>query len=345
MNPLPACTFGFAFLLFICLPNSSFAAPPAKEMADAAQAFLSALDPEQKAKSLIEFASDERFNWDFVPRSRKGVPLKELTPQQQELARTLLRSGLSAPGYTKATNIIYVIEQVLREMENQSPRRDSGLYYVTIFGEPQKAVWGWRVEGHHLSVNFTVSTNEVLAASPSFFGSNPAEVPRGTHKGLRILAAEEDLARDLVRSLSEEQRNKAIFSRTAPSDIITGNSRRAKTLEPMGISTRDLTEPQQTLLRKLIREYLFRFRAEIAESDLKKIEAAGFEKIHFAWAGPIERGHGHYYRVQGPTFLLEYDNTQNRANHIHTVWRDLENDFGDDLLRRHYDQSGHGHEH
>lgn len=346
MNPLPAPAFRFAlWLLLLVAPCSSFATPPAQEMADAAQAFVSGLDSAQKAKALIEFSSNERFNWDFVPKSRRGIPLKELKPEQQELARTLLRTGLSAQGYTKATNIIYVIEQVLREMENQAAWRDSGLYYVTIFGDPQKSPWGWRVEGHHLSVNFTVSSNEVLAVSPSFFGSNPAEVPRGPHKGLRVLGAEEDLGRELISALSDQQRKLAIFSATAPREIITGNARQAKRLDPLGISARDFTDSQKELLRKLIREYLFRFRTEVAETDFKKIEAAGFENISFAWAGPVERGHGHYYRVQGPTFLLEYDNTQNRANHIHTVWRDLENDFGEDLLKKHYEQSSHGHGH
>ena len=256
----------------------------------------------------------------------------------------MLRSGLSDRGYTKATNIMLVIELVLKDLENGAARRDSGLYYVTIFGQPGPTAWGWRVEGHHLSLNFTVRGDEVLGVTPSFFGSNPAEVQRGPRQGLRVLGAEEDLGRELVRSLNEEQRKVAVIAATAPSEIITGNSRKANPLQPEGIGASDLTSKQQDALRTLIHEYVFRYRTELAEQDMKKIQQAGFEKIHFAWAGPIEPGQGgHYYRVQGPTFLLEFDNTQNNANHIHTVWRDFENDFGEDLLRKHYETVKHDH--
>ncbi len=323
--------------------HQTFGAPPAQEMREAADRFLSALSQEQREKAVFPFQTNERFNWDFVPRSRHGIPFKELTSAQNDLGRALLRSGLSAQGYTKATNIIVVIEQVLRELENQSARRDPGLYFITVFGKPEAPVWGWRVEGHHLSLNFTVSTNEVLAVSPSFFGSNPAEVPQGPYKGLRNLGNEEDLGRELVTSLSAEQRKIAVISETAPREIITGNARRAQPLHPLGISFAALTESQRDLLKKLVREYLFRFRNEVAERDWGKIEKAGFERLHFAWAGSVERGHGHYYRVQSTDFLLEYDNTQNNANHVHTVWRDLANDFGEDLLRQHYEHAPHAH--
>jgi hypothetical protein len=237
-----------------------------------------------------------------------------------------------------------VIEQVLKDLENGAARRDSGLYYVTIFDRPGTTAWGWRVEGHHLSLNFTVRGDEVLGVTPSFFGSNPAEVPRGPRQGLRVLGAEEDLGRELVRSLNEGQRKVAVIGATAPSEIITGASRKANPLQPEGIGASDLTSKQQDALRTLIHEYVFRYRTELAEQDMKKIQQAGFEKIHFAWAGPVESGQGgHYYRVQGPTFLLEFDNTQNNANHIHTVWRDFENDFGEDLLRKHYETVKHEH--
>jgi hypothetical protein len=343
MNPCIPARAAIALLICLIQPFSSQAAAPAEEMSQAAKNLLRTLNTEQRSKAVIEFDNQERFNWDFVPRTRKGIPFKELDASQQDLGRALLRSGLSQQGYTKATNIIYVIEQVLRELENQSARRDSGLYYISIFGNPDRSPWGWRIEGHHLSLNFTINEKEVLAASPSFFGSNPAEVPQGPHKGLRVLAAEEDLARQLVMSLNEEQRKAAVISTSAPRDIITGNARKAKPLEPHGISSSQLTGSQQEVLRSLIKEYLFRFRTEIAEQDLEKIEKAGFDKIHFAWAGALEPRSGHYYRVQGPTFLMEYDNTQNQANHIHTAWRDFENDFGEDLLRKHYEEAPHPH--
>ncbi|HYG22337.1 MAG TPA: DUF3500 domain-containing protein [Verrucomicrobiae bacterium] len=314
-----------------------------QEMAGAAVRFLDALSPEQRDKACFDFKGEERFNWDFVPRGRKGIPFREMNTQQQQLGRALLRSGLSQQGYTKATNIITVIEQVLREMENQSARRDPGLYCVTVFGSPTNAAWGWRVEGHHLSLNFTVASNQVLAFSPSFFGSNPAEVPHGPHKGFRTFAAEEDLGRELAMSFTPDQRKRAVISATAPREILTGSSRKASPLEPLGIAHAELTSEQRQLLEKLLREYVYRFKEEIADKEWARIRAADLSKLHFAWAGPFEKGQGHYYRIQGTDFLVEYDNTQNQANHIHTVWRDFDNDFGLDLLRQHYEHGGHSH--
>jgi len=334
-------TYSLFVLLLLLAVIPARAGSPADEMAGAAGKFLAALTPEQRTKAAYEFKDEERFNWHFVPKARNGLPFKEMTPAQQDLGRALLRSGLSPQGYTKANNIMLVVEQVLRELENGAARRDPGLYYVTVFGKPDKSPWGWRVEGHHLAVNFVVGTNDVVSVTPTFFGSNPGEVADGPYKGLRNLGAEEDLGRNLAASLNEEQRKTAVIAAEAPRDIVTGNSRKAGPQEPRGISAASLTKSQQDVLLSLIREYVFRFRSELAEKDLKKIQAAGFEKIHFAWAGPLERGQGHYYRIQGPSFLMEYDNTQNKANHIHTVWRDFENDFGEDLLRKHYDEVKH----
>jgi hypothetical protein len=314
---------------------------PGDDMAEAANKFLAALTPEQRGKATYGFTNDERFNWHFIPKPRNGLPFKEMTPPQLELGRALLRTGLSPRGFTKATNVMLVCEQVLRDLENQAPRRDPALYYVTIFGKPDQSPWGWRVEGHHLALNFAIDTNDVVSVTPNFMGSNPGEVASGPYKGLRNLGAEEDLGRQLAASLSEDQRKTGIFATDAPKDIITGNSRKVSPVEPFGIAASKLTKAQQEVLQSLIKEYVFRFRSELAERDLKKIQAAGLEKIYFAWAGSLARGQGSYYRVQGPTFLMEYDNTQNNANHVHTVWRDFENDFGEDLLRRHYEQTPH----
>lgn len=325
-----------ASLTVLLAATSLFAQTPSGDMAQAANNLLASLNAEQKAKTVFELKSDERVNWHFVPKARNGLPFKEMTPSQKHLAHTLLNSALSHRGYFKVTTMMSV-EQILFELENSAPRRDADLYYFTIFGEPGKDVWGWRVEGHHISMNFTARGETVLATTPSFLGINPAEVQNGPRKGLRVLAAEEDLARQLVQSLDEKQRKTAILSGEVPRDIITGNSRNAKRLEPVGLAAKEMTDAQQKLLKSLINEYLGRNRSEIAAADWKKIEAAGFGKITFAWAGALEAGKGHYYRVQGETFLLEYDNTQNNANHIHAVWRDFENDFGDDLLRKHYE--------
>ena len=235
------------------------------------------------------------------------------------------------------------LEQILHELEaGKGPRRDPELYYVSIFGKPGPTeTWGWRVEGHHLSINFTVVKGEHVSATPSFLGSNPAEVREGPRKGLQVLAEEENLGRQLVKSLDAGQRKSVLLKAEAPRDIITGNERKAKPLELAGLSAAKMTRQQSDLLLTLIREYVYRHRPDVAKLDLDKIQKAGTEKIYFAWAGGLERGDGHYYRVQGPTFLLEYDNTQNNANHIHAVWRDFENDFGEDLLRKHYDQVPH----
>ncbi|MGI8964619.1 MAG: DUF3500 domain-containing protein [Limisphaerales bacterium] len=313
---------------------------PAEEMAAAASHFLAVLTPKQRAEVIFDFKNEERANWHFIPKPRKGLPLKELTPTQTLLAQALLGSGLSQRGFVKAATIMS-LEQVLHDLETKGPPRDPGLYYISIFGQPGgKEPWGWRWEGHHLSINFTIAA-ENISVTPSFFGANPAEVQEGERKGLRVLADEEDLARQLVKSFDSEQKKIAIISTNAPRDIITGNMRRAKALEIVGLPMTKMDEAQCALLKRLGQEYLYRHRPELAEANLKKIEQAGGDKIYFAWFGGTEPGQPHYYRIQGPTFLVEYDNTQNNANHVHAVWRDFENDFGEDLLRQHYETTPH----
>ena len=315
--------------------------PVAEQMALSAGTFLKALSDEQRAAATFEFKSDERVNWHFVPRERKGLSFDQMSPSQRVLAHGLLNSGLSHQGYFKATTIMS-LEQILRELEQgRGPKRDPEKYYFSVFGTPDAhGTWGWRVEGHHLSLNFTIAEGEV-SATPNFMGSNPGEVREGPRQGLRVLAGEEDLGRKLVQSLSAEQKRTTIYTDKAPSDVITVADRKARVLEPKGISLEALNEEQAEVLWALIREYIFRARGEFAEKELAEIQGADPGEIFFAWAGSTEPGQGHYYRVQGPAFLLEYDNTQNNANHVHAVWRDLKNDFGEDLLRQHYDESHH----
>ena len=313
-----------------------------EEMADAATKFLASLKSEQAAKASFPLKDDERLNWHFIPKDRKGLPFKEMTSEQHDLALALLKSGMSERGYSTATNI-FSLELILQELEGPNRRipRDPGLYHVFIFGKPEKTgTWGWRVEGHHVSVNFTLVGGEV-AATPSFFGTNPAEVRKGPRKGLRVLAQEEDAARELLRSLNDEQRKEAIFDQTAPKDILTEAKKKIGPLETAGLSSSKLKKEQQTILMRLLKTYVERIRPEVAQNDLAKIEKAGLDKIYFAWAGSAEPGQGHYYRVQGPTFLMEYDNTQNDANHIHAVWRDFNGDFGEDLLQKHLRETPH----
>jgi hypothetical protein len=340
MNQFSIVRWALALLLPGLLASHVYAHSAAEEMVEAASHFLAALSPEQKAKCTFDLTADERQNWHFIPRPRKGLPFKELTPAQRNLAHGLLVTGLSQRGYLKATTIMS-LEDVLKELEQgkNGPVRDPELYYISIFGSPgPQDLWGWRVEGHHLSLNFTVAHGNDVTVTPSFFGSNPGEVRSGPRQGLRVLGAEEDLGRQLVQSLDEEQRKAAIYTNTAPGEIITGADRKAHLLDPAGLSASKMSATQTNLLWSLIKEYVYRYRPELADQDMAKIQQAGVEKIWFAWAGSVDRGQPHYYRVQGPSFLMEYDNTQNNANHIHTVWRDLQKDFGEDLLRKHYDQ-------
>ncbi len=315
---------------------------PGEEMAGAASTWLAALDAAQRGQAVFALGDGERVNWHFIPRDRKGLAWRDMTPAQRHLATGLLASGLSQRGLVKAATIMS-LEQILLEIEQgKGPRRDPEGYYWTVFGEPSATgTWGWRVEGHHLALNFTIVGGRQVASSPSMFGSNPAEVREGPRRGLRVLAAEEDLGKELLRSLSPEQRKIAVISAEAPKDVITGAERKVKPLEPKGLAAENLNGAQQKLLRQVLEEYARRCRPEVADEDLAEIDRAGFGQISFAWAGGDQPGQGSYYRVQGPTFLLEYDNTQNNANHIHAVWRKFSGDFGDDLLARHYQSTAH----
>ena len=306
---LLAALLGAAFLT----PTALLAHPAAEAMAGAASKFLAALTPDQLAKASFDFKADERFNWHFVPKERKGLTLKEMTAEQRVLALALLHTGLSEAGYSKATNIMS-LESILAEMEGPGRRfpRDPLLYHFLIFGQPDpKGTWSWRAEGHHFSSSFTVVKGQFLASTPSFMGTNPAEVRQGARTGVRVLAGEEDRARELIHALDAGQRKTAILSNTAPADIFTEAKRRVTALAPVGVAARQMTRAQRTLLQQVIEEYVNRVRPDLAKEDLKKIRKAGFDKILFAWAGGMEKGEGHYYRVQGPTFLLEYDSTQN----------------------------------
>jgi hypothetical protein len=322
------------------------------DMASAADAFLKGLTPEQRQLATFPVESAERLHWGFVPTEmfpRNGLTVKTMTEPQRALARKLLQTGLSQRGYLTATSIMD-LETILGVLESAGrsaePRpgnpmaRDPERYYFSVFGTPAvKGVWGWRVEGHHISLNFTIVNGSLVAATPAFFGSNPAEVREGPKKGLRILAMQEDTARALVLALDEAQRAKAIIAPSAPSDIATMNNVDITPLSPAGIAGDGLTSRQRDLLMQVVEAYTGEMANDVAEERIAKIRKAGVEKIAFAWAGASERGKKHYYRVQGPTFLIEYDNTQNDGNHIHSVWRDFDGDFGRDLLREHLKSS------
>jgi hypothetical protein len=315
----------------------------APSMATAATNFLASLTPEQRQRATFAFDSGERMRWHFVPQfERNGLQIREMTEPQRKLAHELLKTGLSARGYTTYTQIMQ-LENILKAVEKGSgPTRDPEGYRFSVFGTPAaKGTWGWRVEFHHVSLHFDVVNGTAISSTPSFAGANPAEVKDGPQKGQRTLGTLEDTARALVTALDESQRKTAIFTNVALNDIVTGNDLDIKPLSPDGIKGSAMTAAQRDLLMKILDAYAGLMAPDIAADRMAKVKKAGIENIGFAWAGSIERGQKHYYRMQGPTFLIEFDNTQNDGNHVHSVWRDFNGDFGRDLLREHLKSSTH----
>ena len=319
------------------------------EMVKAANNLLVTLSPEQKAKIQYTFDHQERMNFHFTPGpwngvGRQGLPMKAMTPEQVKLAHALLATGVSQKGYIKATTIMS-LEEVLRIVEAGGRGgfvRDPENYFFAIFGQPSETgTWGFRVEGHHLTLNFTIANGKVLADTPAFMGANPAEVRTGPRTGLRVLYAEEDLGRALVTSLDAQQKAVAVLPGNAPGDIRTGENLNIDNIpnfdinKPTGIPASKLNAKQQETLTALIEEYAYRMPIELAEATMTEIRKPGLDKIFFTWVGGMNKGDLHYYRVHGTSFLIEFNNTQNQGNHVHSVWRDLKNDFGRDLLKEH----------
>ena len=309
-------------------------------MAGAAIAFLAVLGADARRRALFVFGDKERLNWGYVPRRREGLPFKDMAAPARAAAHELMKASLSAVGHAKAVNVIR-LEGVLRQLETFGAlTRDPDNYAVSVFGTPgAETPWGWRLEGHHLSMNFTLVPGKPVAVTPAFLGANPAEVRSGPLKGLRTLAQEEDLARALARSMDSAQRRRMVIADRSLGDIVAGPGRGESLTTPAGIPAAELGPAQREGLVRLVEAYARNMRAEIADDELRRLREAGLERVHFAWAGPLETG-AHYYRIHGPTLRIELDNTQNEANHIHSVWHDPRNDFGADLLRAHYE---HGH--
>lgn len=323
-------------------------APPSETtevMKTASIRFLDSLTPELRQKANLDFDSPERQRWHYFPLERferHGASLKEMNSRQRQAAFKLLASGLSQAGYEKVTAIMDM-EKTLGEIERRLGEsrlvRDPQLYFFCVFGDPtNKEPWSWRAEGHHISLNFTITERQWIAPNPLFLGANPAHVPNGSQKGLRILAKEEDLARNLLSALNNEQKRNTILSPTAPPDILTRALPKVELAGAEGLAAGSMTPEQRQILALLIHAYIDRLPDEMSAIESKKLNKAGLDGVHFAWAGAEQRGRPHYYRLQGPFFFVEYDNTQNDANHIHTVWRNPKNDFGADLLQLHYKQ-------
>lgn len=333
-------------------------------MLDAATAFIKTLTPEQRQQLTFPLDDAERYNWHYVPRERKGLPLKQMTEEQRKLAMAMLNTALSQQGYNKAATIMDN-ENVLRVIDNRPPNdtyRDPLNYSFTIFGTPDdKNPWSWRVEGHHLSLQFLAQSGKVLAQTPTFYGANPAVLrfdssmadkrmrnPRILdlpQKGRETLKQETEKAFALLSTLNAEQRKQAVIDAVAYPEIVTRNLRKASLERMDGLKMADMTSSQRKLFIDLLQVYLTNYHITLAKQQMDKLEKAGLDNLRFAWAGDLTpelgAGKGWYYRIHGPTLLIEYDNTQTDANHIHTVVRDLTNDFGEDLLQEHYRNTAH----
>jgi hypothetical protein len=323
----------------------SYRAPTtARAMADAANRFLESLNEAQRDAATFPFAGDERYAWDYRPTPRNGLRLMNMTRDQQALALALVDAGLSRRG-AEQTRWIIELDDILREHERIDGRvffgwRDAEYYWFSIFGEPGgDAPWAWRAGGHHVGLHFTIVGGEMVAPTPCFLGANPAQVRYGPHEGKRALPEEEDLPRALVRGLAGADRDKAVFASEAPRDILSDNYRSLDRFTlPRGLAYGDMGGEQRGKLVEIVRHYVGRANDELAAQEWDKIERAGLDTVTFAWGGPVEKGHGHYYAIQGPTFIVEYDNTQNNSNHIHSVWRTFDGDWGEDILAQHYAQ-------
>jgi hypothetical protein len=311
------------------------------EMVTQVEVWLSLLTEQQHKSACFPFKSDERMNWHFIPRERLGLPLKAMNLQQRRAAYALLQTGLSHQGYLKATTIMS-LESVLRELEKDRPgnedRRDPEKYWFSVFGTPSETEpWGWRLEGHHVSINFSSVSGAVAAATPLFLGASPAEIRTGPRAGQRVLASEEDMARKLIVSLQDNHAERSVISSDAPDEVLMVPDASLDLGVPQGVSGKEMNPVQQALFRRLIEQIIRTLRGELADDVLAEVSENEWKELSFAWAGSFERGRGHYYRIQGPSFIIEYDNTQNEANHAHIVWHSLENNFGLDALRLHYE--------
>ena len=307
-------------------------------MAAAAAAWLASLEPGQLAKARFGFpADDERTRWYYTPTERGGLPLAEMGPVSQRLAHRLMASGLSEGGYATAATVMG-LENVLDAREGwrrgydgrtiPHRGRDPQLYFVSVFGDPGAGAWGWRVGGHHVALNYTLAADGGVSASPLFLGANPALTRLVGPGVLRPLAAEEDLARELLDTLAPDQRKAATLADEAPGDILQRNLPMIRPGPSEGLAGSGMLPQQRDLLAGLLRQYLGRLPGPVADLQAARVLGERLEAVHFGWAGSPEPGRPHYYRLQGPRLHIEYDNVQNGANHVHSVWRDPEGDFG-----------------
>ncbi|TWT75130.1 DUF3500 domain-containing protein [Allorhodopirellula solitaria] len=330
---------------------------PVAEIRQAAVAFLQSLRPELREQAMFAMDDKERRAWSNLPATsfkREGVSFKEMSSEQRSFAHQLLQSTLSSQGYLKTTGIMHV-DELLKSMAeerrpNRTPMFGHDLYWIGIFGDPEKDdSWGWQLDGHHLALNITVVGDEV-SVRPQFMGSDPARLPEGTYAGWKVQGAEDEKGKQFYALLDEDQRAKATIAEVAPRDVITGPTRGDQLKQPTGLPASELNDTQRRMLVSLIEEYAHNYEHDIAHIQMERILESGLDKIHFAWAGTSE-GKPYYYRIHGPTVIIEFDNhfppgrSSGPVNHIHTVFREPGNDYGEDLLRKHLMESPHHQDH
>lgn len=336
---------GWALLAgFLNAASAADTSRPAQAMTTAAQSLLEATPPAQRSQLQLPFTLEARGDWHYTPRSRPGIAFKAMSPAQRQAAQRLLAAALSEPGLVKVRAII-ALEIALRELESFGLSRDPENYAIALFGTPDsQAAWGWRIEGHHLSLHFTLDSGQVVASLPQFLGANPAQVPRdiqgGPRQGQRALGDDEDRAFALLGALTPAQRQKAVFAAQPFGDMVSRNAAQLDPLAPVGIAFGELDAAQQALLLRVVESLASIAEASLALQRLERVHAGGLATIRFGWAGAQERGQPHYWRIQGPRFLVEWDNSG--GNHIHSVWRDFQGDWGRDVLGEHYRRAGAG---
>ncbi|WP_165064947.1 DUF3500 domain-containing protein [Paludisphaera rhizosphaerae] len=323
----PLTALATILLVSSMFPAQTRAASAGDLMAETARRFLGSLDDAQRAKATFAFDDAERLNWHWIPRARKGLPLKELTSYQRALAFALLNTGLSDKGYVTAATTMSYEELIRIEEKGTGPVRDPELYYISVFGTPGGDSWGWRWEGHHLSLNYTLKGNKIVSATPFMFGANPATVADGPNKGLRNLADIQDPIYALLASLDSDQKKAAILSDVAPK--IPASPAAAKPLASGsdGIDVQKLNGDQKKLLISALEAYVHLFPDEVSADLVEKLKA-GHGEGHFAWFGPTDPSKPHAFRLQGPTVFIDFNDEQNNANHIHTFYRNADGDFG-----------------
>jgi hypothetical protein len=310
-----------------------------------ARTFINSLNSQQKGEAVFAFDNINRYDWHYFPassRQRNGIPMKDLNTDQKEKLIALLQKFLSKEGYNR-TRSIMDLEYILQELQPNNPNRIPENYLVAFYGTPaSNSEWGWKFSGHHVALNFTV-IHDTIAFAPFFFGADPAIVRHGPTKGFRAIKLEEDLGLELINSLTTEQKQKAIFQTRPFNDIVSSASKQVTPLKPVGLLVSEMSAVQYEVIKKLIRSYLSSMPSAIAEMRMKNIAKEDMDSVRFGWAGEIESNKPHYYRIQGKTFLIEFDNAEDNGNHIHLVWRDFNGDFGTDLLKEHYKNSKHHH--